>query len=170
MTRRRRRTGSHDSGASLILTIGFVLMIGATSGGLASLITSSLNNRNTLERVRDREYAADGAIERAISRVRSDPALICAPSGGSIVDDADSANWLNDVAIRVDWRSACLDNVPSLPTGTTSQRNVIFAACERPASDLRCNEANVIVRAQVNFAPASGAVTKTFIQSWSVDQ
>ena len=58
----------------MILAIGFVVMIGAISGGLAALATTSLNSRTTLETVRDREFAADGVIEQAITRFGSSTA------------------------------------------------------------------------------------------------
>ena len=63
MSRQRQRAQHKDSGAALLLAIGFVLMIGMISGGLIALATSSMNNRATLELLRNREYAADGAID-----------------------------------------------------------------------------------------------------------
>ena len=53
---------------------------------------------------RDRQYAADVAIEQAISQVRfvGGPALAaCALADDSTVDT------LNGIAIRVDWRNSC---------------------------------------------------------------
>jgi hypothetical protein len=161
----RARAQQRDAGASLILAIAFVVMIGAISAGLAGLVTSSLNNRGSLELVRDRQYAADGAIEQAISQVRllPGPALAaCALADGSMVDT------LNGVAIRVDWRNAC--GVVRGSDGTVvAQRNVIFTACQN--TGVVCTDVNVIIRGQVNFEQASsGAVTKTYVQSWSVNR
>jgi hypothetical protein len=167
MTRQRPRPQHQDSGATLILAIGFVLMVGAISAGLASLATSSLNNRTTLELVRNREYAADGAIEEAISRVRLAAgralAVDCS-AGGNFVDLA----MLNGIAIRVDWRNAC--GVVRGSDGTVvAQRNVTFSACEN--SGAACVDTTVIIRAQVNFQQDStGAVAKTTVQSWSVNR
>ena len=59
-----------DRGAALILAVAFVVMFGSIGAGLAALVTSSVNNRGSLESVRDRQYAADGAIEDAIVQVR----------------------------------------------------------------------------------------------------
>lgn len=154
----RRPRGERDSGAVLLIAVGFVLMIGAICGGLAALATSSLNNRNTLEIIRDRELAADGVIENAITQVRL---LNCASPSTTIVET------LNQVAIRVDWANAC---------GTTSgsdgssviQRNVIFMACLD--SGVSCTPATVIIRAQINFEPSSGTVAKTYVQSWNVNR
>lgn len=164
MTARRTRRHHNDSGAALILAVGFVLMIGMISGGLAALATSSLNNRNTLEVLRDREYAADGAIENAISHVRL---LSCSSPPGFITDE------LKSVKIRVDWSNAC-GVVQSSDGSVVAQRNVIFTACvniETQCSDVAVPPAPVIIRAQVNFQQAlTGSVTKTFVQSWSVNR
>ena len=162
---RRTRPRHEDAGAALILAVGFVLMVGAITGGLASLATSSLNNRNTLETVRNREYAADGAIENAISQVRP---MTCASASGSITDST-----VNSIAIRVDWVNAC-GAVQITDGSVVSQRNVIFAACLNtgsPCSDSAVPAVPVIIRAQVNFQQAlGGAVTKTYVQSWSVNR
>ena len=172
MSRRRPRREHEDSGAALLLAVGFVVMIGAIAGGLAGLATSGVNNRITLERVRNREYAADGAIENAISQVRL---LTCASASGFITDAS-----MDSVSIRVDWVNACgvVQSSPAAiePVGgsVVSQRNVIFSACLNtgsPCSDTAVPPVPVIIRAQVNFQQGLvGAVTKTFVQSWSVDR
>lgn len=165
MTRERPRPQHTDSGAALILAIGFVLMVGAISAGLAGLATSSLNNRTTLVGVRNREYAADGAVQQAIAQVRAaggSPLAACASATGSMVAT------LNSVAIRVDWKNAC--GVVRATDGTVvAQHNVIFTACD--STGAACVDSTLIIRAQVNFQQAgSGAVTKTFVQSWNVNR
>lgn len=176
MSRQRPRTQHQDRGATLILTIGFMLMISAIGGGLAALATTSMNSRNTLELVRNRQYAADGAIERAISwmRLQPGPATVdCAAFGSR------PAITFNGIAIRVDWNNTCpvvrpAFDPPASDGTVVAQRNVIFSACV--ATTAACSDvavppaaaAPVIIRAQVNFAPASGPVTRTFVQSWSV--
>ena len=141
------------------MAIGFVLMVGSIGAGLAGIATTSLNNRNTLEVVRNREYAADGAVEEAIANVRA--AQTCTPSSGSLVD----LSIVTSGGIRVDWLTVC-PTVASSDSTTYPQRNVIFSACENTGTT--CDPTKVIVRAQVNFEPAAGMVTKTFVQSWSV--
>jgi hypothetical protein len=145
------------------LAIGFVALVGAISAGLIGLATSSLNNRSSLETVRNTEYAADGAVEGALAVVRGQAGpspVSCALSSGFVLDST-----LNGIAIRVDWQNAC--GVVQSSTGTVvAQRNVIFSAC--PDTGAPCLEDAVIVRAQVNFEQAAGLVTKTYVQSWSV--
>ena len=161
MTRQRARRQHADSGAALLLAIGFVVMIGAISGGLAAVASSSMTNRTQLEAVRNREYAADGAIETAIGSARS---ATCSSFGGPTFDTS-----LNSVPIRVDWVNSC--GVVQSSDGTVvAQRNVIFSACVGDAA-APCLSANVVIRAQVNFQQVSGSpVTKTYVQSWSVNR
>ena len=166
MTLHRTSPCDRDTGAALILSVAFVLMVGAISAGLVGLTTSSLNNRITLERVRDREYAADGAIAQAIWDVRglTNLGLTSCSSPGSFVEDSS----MNDIMIRVDWTNAC--GVVQGAAGTVvARRNVIFAACEDTGAT--CADDAVIIRAEVNFERTStGVVTKTYVQSWSVNR
>lgn len=157
------RRPDDDRGAALIVAIAFVVMIGTIAAGLAGLIASTGNNRVSLQALRDREYAADGAVEEAIAHVRGldrETAANCATTGTS-------ASTINGVAIRVDWQGAC-----TVVRGTdgvvVAQRNLIFAACVDPGA--ACAEADVIVRAQVNFRDdPTGVVAESFVQSWSVN-
>ncbi len=146
-------------------------MVGIISAGLIGLATSGLNNRSTLQQLRNREYAADGAIEQAISQVRL---LTCSGAATGFVVDT-----LNAVAIRVDWVNACgvIQSGNRGATGASAasdgvvvaQRNVIFAACANTGA--ACATTDVIVRAEVNFQQAAtGVVTQTFVQSWSVNR
>jgi hypothetical protein len=138
------------------------LMISAISAALVSLATSSLDNRTTLEIVRNREYAADGAIEQAVAVVRNPASgYDCSSPGGFVVDT------LNSTTIRVDWVSTCAA-AQSAEGTVVSQRNVVFTACENTGTG--CAENAVIIRAQVNFEQAAGSVTKTYVQSWSVNR
>ena len=160
MTSRGARPRHNDSGAALLLAIGFVLMISAISAGLAAAATSSLNNRTTLGLVRNREWAADGAIQRSIAQVRP---LDCATLTGLTQDTT------NGVAIRVDWTTDCSQGVLSSDGATTYfQRNVVFSAC--PDKGSSCLNADVIIRAQINFGLKDQPVTRTFVQSWSVNK
>lgn len=154
-----------DRGAALIIAIAFVVMIGTIGAGLAGLITSSSNNRVTLQLLRNREYSADGAVEEAIATVRGlnrdDTGASCSTTDGTSVSN------VNDMAMRVDWQAACtvVRNTDGI---VRTQRNVIFAACQDTGS--ACTDAAVIVRTQVNFVDdVSGDVTGAYVQSWSVN-
>ena len=163
--RRSSRRSRTDRGAALIVAIGFVVMIGAIAAGLSSLIVSSMNNRITLQALRDRHYAADGAIEDAITVVRG---LDRSTTGSCTAQVGSSISTINAVVIRVDWQNLC-GAVRADDGAVVSQRNVVFSACIN--TGVACPSGQVIVRAQLNFEQAgSGAVTKTYVQSWSVNQ
>jgi hypothetical protein len=153
-----------DRGAALVIAIAFVVMIGAIGAGLAGMITSSAHNRVTLQLLRNREYAADGAIQEAIAEVRALPrttSASCSTTAGT------SSSTVNGMAMHVDWQAAC--TVVRTDDGTVvSQRNIVFAACE--ATGPSCNPDQVVIRAQVNFRDdPSGQVVGTAVQSWSVN-
>jgi hypothetical protein len=158
MSRNCHKHQHKDAGAALIMAVGFMLMVGTISGGLVALATTSMNHRNTLTALRDREYAADGAIENAIASERL--ITTCVAATRSITDST-----LNGVTIRVDSTTACND-VSDSNGDDYAQRNVTFSACVTTA--LACPAGSAIIRAQVNFEPANGTVTDTVVQYWNV--
>jgi type II secretory pathway pseudopilin PulG len=165
VTTPRPRQQHQDSGASLILALGFMLVIGLIGGALAMLVTSGLGDRNTLQKLRNTQYAADGAIELAISQVRL---LSCAvPSGSIPYLDATS---LNSIVIRVEWVTDCTGTIQGADGTFLVQRNVTFSACSNAL--ISCDPGKVIIRALVNFQQqvVDGPVTKTYVLSWSVNQ
>jgi hypothetical protein len=158
---RIRAARGSEQGAALLLAVGFVLMIGAISAGLLAFITTSVGHRTPLDSIRNRQYAADAAVEEAIGSLRTSLPAIGAPCP---TYDAPTRN-------RADVKVECQDvRVLVANQGLIlEQRNFIFTACL--ASNSQCSDANAIVRAQVNFEKSgSGAVTATYIQSWSVNQ
>jgi type II secretory pathway pseudopilin PulG len=146
-----------------------MLVIGLIGGALAMLVTSGLGNRTTLQKLRNTQYSADGAIEQAISQVRG---LTCTSptTSGSIPDTVPPA--LNNIAIRVDWVTDCTGMIQGADGTFLVQRNVTFTACADTGTGTSCDPARAIIRAQVNFQQqvAGGAVTKTYVLSWSVNQ
>jgi hypothetical protein len=158
-----------ESGATLILAIAFLLVIGAIGSAVMTSVASGVSNRRTLDQVRDRQYAADGGVEFAIAKVRALPL----PGGPGLADCGGTVNidhyntTLNSVPIRID----CANQSAITPSGFL-QRNVVFAACRDTGA--RCANANIVVRAQVNYeAQSAGStlnVTRTWVQSWSVNR
>jgi hypothetical protein len=140
------------------MAVGFVVLVGSIAAGLSAMITSSAGNRVSLERIRDRQYAAEAGVESAIVEVRALDRTATPRCG--------STSTLNNITVRVDCAQAV--NVVASPSGQLfAQRNVVFVACEDTGS--ACAAGKVIVRASVNFEQRySSAVTKTYIQSWSV--
>jgi hypothetical protein len=164
MIRFAKHARTDERGAALVLAIVFMVVIGAIAVATLSLITSGLNNRRTLDDVRDREYGADAAIEYAIAHVRT-----VSTNGGPGIADCDAplpaSYTVNGAQYHVDCQNALASTLDGF-----MQRNVIFSACEGTSN---CTTANQIIRAQVNFQAIGGGaspivVTRTWVQSWSV--
>ena len=160
---------SGERGATLILAIAFLLVIGAIGSAVMTSVASGISNRRTLDQVRNKQYAADGGVEFAIAQVRAVPL----PGGpgvapcrtGAITDHYNTT--LNAINIRVD----CANHSTITPSGFL-QRNVVFTACVDTGA--QCTNPNTIVRAQVNYEARSAGstlnVTRTWVQSWSVNR
>jgi hypothetical protein len=149
-----------ESGASLILAIVFMLVVGGIGFAVVSSVTSSVKGRAILDVVRNRQYAADGAIETAIVQIRS-----AGPDGlGMAACDGDGNvrhTTLDKVPIRVE-----CNNASTLTFAGFLQRDVVLTAC---LDNSACSVTSTIIRAQVNFEGASTSVTRTWVQSWSVN-
>lgn len=164
----RSRIQRDERGASLILAIAFMLVIGGIGGAVIGAVNSGTNARNVLDSVRDRQYAADAAIEKSIATVRAstDPPATLADCGGPW--DYGNPNAVNNVPIHVDCRP-----VPAVTITGHIQHNDLFTACVGGVGDT-CGTSDhpVVIRAQVNFQTiGSGTnfvITRTWIQSWSV--
>jgi hypothetical protein len=147
------------------MAIAFVVAIGALSGGLAGLVSSTASRRVPIEANRNRQYAADGAIEDAIGRVRlvADPAVSpCVAANPGFY-----SSTFNKVSIRVD-----CTNVFGVTSGASGsvveQRNVVFEACRNIGVRCGTGAATVLTRAQVNYEMApTGGVASTHVQTWS---
>lgn len=163
MTQSTVRRMEGERGASLILAIVFMVVVGAISAAVLATTASGLQDRVALDQARNREYAADGAIEIAITRVRNN-GVTCSPGDSPVTLEQPP------VTIHVDCTSS-----PSfivLPDNTiATQNNVVFTACvySGTGNGDPCTAANAIINAQVNFQGA-GAPRKTFVQSWSVNR
>ena len=158
-----------DEGAALILILGLIVMVSAVLGGLLGFISTSARGRVSLDATRARQYAADGAIEYAIAQVRNMP-MLPVPLVPASSSCGPFTHSLNGVSILVECTNALRSITGS--GGALFQRNVIFTACTVAVA---CTPATAIIRAQVNFeaqsAPAGSPliVTKTYVQSWSLN-
>lgn len=172
MTRTALTTKRNDEGAALLMVLGFVVLVSAITGGLLSYLSTTVKHRVPLDAIRAREYAADGAIEDAITRVRSlahpgsDP---CGNGPGNV--SGHYVLTLNATTIRVNCTTA---NTAVIGGATVLQQtNIVFTACVE--AGVNCTDGTAIIRAQVNYempVVQSGpdVVTRTYIQSWSVNR
>ena len=179
MNRLRSRLRCDERGASLVLAIAFMLVIGGITSAVLSSVASGLGSRSTLDQARNREYAADGLVDYAIAHARApvaswDPgnppsvsafltsasAIGCGGPYAPSLGNVPTAAHLNGVDVRVDCRPA-----PTLTRSGYIQRNAIFTAC--PDTGSACSDASSIVRAEVNFSDAASG--PTHVQAWSVN-
>jgi hypothetical protein len=161
------RVKHDESGATLLLAIAFMVVVGLIGGGVITLVSSATNGRVALDRARNREYAADGAIEGAIAQVRLN---MTSGQAATPCNTLPPSPTMNGVQVRVTCTFA-----PAITTTRYLQRNVIFTAQCAAVSAPVCPDTNVIIRAQVNYASPSVlsdpsiTVDHTYIQSWSVN-
>jgi hypothetical protein len=164
-----------ERGATLILAIAFMVVIGGIGAAVVSSVTSSFRGRVVLDLVRDKQYAADAGVEYAIGQVRAKPLpgpakLFC---GQDITTRPDYyiRPAFNGVPIRVD-----CSNQWGATTTLFEQRNVIFTACVDVTPTTKCGQPTtpIVVRAQINYEAVSAGsvlnVTRTWVQSWSVNR
>lgn len=162
MTPMPSRIRRDEQGVALALVIGFIVLIGVVSSALLSSLISSVGQRATLDTVRDRQYAADAAVEASIARVRG----IANPGAGLAACAGPDTRTTNGITIRVE-----CTNVPTLTRKGFLQRNVVFTSCPDTAGHAACTAATTIVRAQINYEAVDAetpVITKTSVQSWTV--
>jgi hypothetical protein len=165
MNNERVRRLHGERGASLILAIAFMVVVGGISAAVLATTTSGLQDRAALDQARNREYAADGAIETTVVAARALSGA-CPSTTGTLVT-------LNQIKIHVDCSSA--PAVVPGPAGPLSQGDAVsFVACVAQGSGVgtRCTLSTgtdpPIITAQVNFQGTAPTVT-TFVQAWSVN-
>jgi uncharacterized protein YdeI (BOF family) len=152
-----------ERGASLILAIAFMVVIGGISAAVLATTSSGLQDRVALDQARNREYDADSAIETTIAQARQLSGSCPAPPPRPF--NLNNAN----VGIHVDCSTAL---VPG-PNGLLLSRgDLLFVACVAMGSGdgTTCTPGTdpPIINAQVNFQGTAPTVT-TFVQAWSVN-
>lgn len=143
MTRRQ-----DERGQVLLFALGFLTFVGVLAVAVAGYVTTSFRSSDDLRRVRSLEYAADGAVDTAITAVRGPadtPSIATCPPGPIRI---------NEIDMRVD----CTAPVP-LPGNPL---DVTFAACPADAG-VPCPAADVVLLAEAEF---SG--NKITLTGWSV--
>ena len=162
--------GRGERGATLMLVLGFVVIVGLASSSLLQLITSGAATRSSLDKTRNREYDADGAIEQTIAAVRQNLEHGDEPCGAT-------SRFSYDVTLpnRVEPLQVDCKYTQTVSLAGFLQRNAQLRACAQQQGS-SCPSSSAIVTAQVNFQSQAGTnatkvpVEETFIQSWTVNQ
>jgi hypothetical protein len=167
------RARRDETGATLLLALGFMVVLGLIAVGMLSNIESGLHSRIAFDSGRNREYLADSAIQNAITQVR----MIQSSSdlGPGLRTSCGPYAYPSSSNDQID---VYCSNMFQFSRSGFQQRNVVFYAClhgadctSTPAMATR----NSIIRAQVNFqvvGTGTGTqlnVTRTWTQSWSVN-
>ena len=158
-----RRARRDESGVALVLALSFMVLVGLVTSALLSSLISSVEQRSVLDNVRNRQYAADAAVEKDIARVRGLGGLGAGSQPCAPVSRIPYS--LNGYTIHI----TCTDVRTSTITGF-DQRNVVFASCLDAGSG-ECTSTTTIVSAQVNYEGEglpTPIISKTYIQSWTV--
>ena len=163
--------GREERGATLILVLGFVVIVGLASTSLLQLITSGAATRSSLDKTRNREYDADGAIEQSIAAVRQNLEHGDEPCG----DTSHFSYDVNSLPNRIESMQVDCAYTQTVSLAGFLQRNTQLRACALQPGGA-CPAGSAIVTAQVNFQSKAGPnaakapVEKTFIESWTVNQ
>lgn len=170
MRRLRPAPEESERGVALVLAIAFMVVIGAIGVAVLSFVISGVQGRGLLDTTRNTEYAAESGINYAITQVRQisgqGPALAACSATTHGTSVGYYTHTLNGVTINVD----CY-NAPTLTRSGYLQRDVIFVACANANATPTCS-GNGVIRAEINFeaaAPSSPSITRTWVQSWSVN-
>src|SRR6185369_2072380 len=111
--------------------IGFMVLVGLVSAGLATQLASSSRTRVALDSARNRQYAADAAILTNIAQVRDNIVnhgqALPAPGPDPCLPKV--VQTLNNVTVQVD----CSYTRSITNTGFV-QRDATFTACKQQSS------------------------------------
>jgi FlaG/FlaF family flagellin (archaellin) len=161
------RVQRDERGASLILAIVFMVVVSAIGGGVLASISSGIHDGAALAQARNREYAADAAIETSIARVRVVNESGSSPTGWPACGSDPTYTFEHDPSVDIHVVCVNQPTVAGVPTGSlASQNDVTFNACL--ASAPSCTSSNAIISADVNFQK-SGSNVSTNVLSWSVN-
>ena len=132
-----KRLRADDDGGVLVLAVIFVFVVGLLGGAIATFASASLTQTTSLGNGRTQEYAAEGAIQVAIQRVRDLNTAAAAPGYGSPSTACPTTTVTIPAttgALSVSLKVMCVVGQASVPF----QRKIVFAACSSATSDANC--------------------------------
>lgn len=159
MTARWRARAADESGVVLLLALGFLAFIGVITVVLLSYTDTSARATTGLRPVRSAQFAADGAVEGAINRLRQFRPDATAPCIHNLYTVSPALNG-QDIVLNCD----SLTVVSASPTPTIDVTLTAVCPATRSAG---CPANAVMITAVVRFAGSPPSVTPT-IRSWSI--
>ena len=131
-----------------MLAVIFVFVVGLLGGAIATFASASLTQTSSLGKGRTQEYAAEGAIQVAIQRVRDLNTVATAPGyGGTACPTTSVTIPATTGALSTSLTVVCVVGQASVPF----QRKIVFAACPSGTSDANC------LSGQATFTPVPKA-------------
>lgn len=127
-----------QNGQTLILALGFISLFSIVGASLLNLATTNLRASTNLRDLRAAQFAADGAVETAINRVRFDSA---AENGNCLAETV-----INSQKIRVDCTGTIANSVST----------VTLVACRSNGGV--CTSAPKVLEATVTIDRSGGIV------------
>ncbi|MGH9042614.1 MAG: hypothetical protein ACRDZ3_20560 [Acidimicrobiia bacterium] len=161
-----RRIRSEENGQVLVLALAFITFVGVVGVVLLNYATTNVKATVALRPVRSVEYAADGAIDGAINKLRHNPFSATCASGRDFYRTV-----INDQEIAV----GCVRQVVSA-TSPKIVRATFTAKCYADTSSsttttapTKCGAGSTLLSAQVLFQEqGSPPVVRTTVENWSV--
>jgi hypothetical protein len=161
--RRLRQVTADETGAVLLIVLGFIAAIGFLGLALIDYAATNLRATTALRPVRTVKYAADSSVEAAINKFRQDFSVPCPKTNfykiavvGADGVPIDSLVTSQDIVV---------DCGPQTISG--SSRQVTFTArCNSGTPD--CPAGKTVLVARVKFEGT--APVKTTVETWSVHQ
>jgi Tfp pilus assembly protein PilX len=146
MSRLRR----DDDGGVLVLAVVFVFVVGLLGGAIATFASASLAQTTSLGNGATQEYAAEGAIQVAIQRVRNLNTTSTAPGYSGIACPTTSVTIpATTGAVSESLTVVCVVGQASVPF----ERKIVFAACPSGTTDANC------LSGQSTFTPKPQSAT-----------
>lgn len=159
---RRSKPASGESGMILILVLGFIAFMGLVSVALLNYVSTNFRATTALRPVRSAQYAADGAIEGAVNKMRQFFPAATSPCGGAT----------NFYAVSPPLNGQTIVLTCTSPTFTApAQLDVTFTASCPSTGAAGCpataGVGAAMVTARVRFTGAPPTVAATILD-WSV--
>jgi Tfp pilus assembly protein PilX len=162
--RHLRRAAADETGAVLLIVLGFIAVIGFLGLALIDYAATNLRVTTALRPVRTAKYSADSAVEAAINKFRQDFTVPCPKTKFYKIAVVGTDGV--PVESLVTSQDIVVDCGPQTISG--SSRVVTFTArCDSGTPD--CPAGKTVLVATVKYDGAPPAVTTT-VQSWSVHQ
>lgn len=163
-----RKFGNDETGQVLIMALAFIAFVGVVGVVLLNYATTNLRATVALRPVRSVEFAADGAVDGAINKLRHNPLSATCAAGKDFYRTTLSeqeivigcvpqvVSAVTPIVVRATFTAKCFADTTSSTTTT---------------APVACPGGTPLLAARVLFREeGTPPVVKTTVESWSVKQ